>query len=281
MLTWYTNYMKIGIFDSGIGGLIIFRAIAETLPLYDYVYLGDTKRAPYGNLSQEDIYIYTRECVDVLFKEDCVLIIIACNTASSRALQKLQKEYLPNTYPNRRILGVIIPTVEHITIDHQNTIKKIGLLATSSTVESKAFIQEIYKLNRDAMVFQQAAPKLVPLIEDGHLKDIAKVCTEYLKPLIDIKIDTLILGCTHYSLLVKEIREHVGENIILVDEKDIIPKKLAVYLQKHQEIECLLTKHGSRIMLVTKMTKHIQKLATDWFGPNTKLEIKTVPVHNN
>ena len=151
--------MKIGIFDSGLGGLIVAKAIHKLMPEYDYVYLGDTKRVPYGNRSEETIFEFTKEGVDYLFrKENCAIIIIACNTASARALRKLQKEYLPKNFPDRKILGVLIPAAEECV-----KFKKVGILATRGTVNSNTFPKEIRKLNKKIKVFQNSAPMLVPV----------------------------------------------------------------------------------------------------------------------
>ena len=189
--------MKIGIFDSGIGGLITTKAIRKMMPEYDYVYLGDTKRIPYGDKSHETVYKYTKEAVNYLFhKEDCAIVVIACNTASARSLRKIQKEYLLKEFKDRKVLGVLIPAAEEIF-----NYKRIGILATVGTVASNTFPLEIKKVKPKAKIFQNPAPMLVPLIEEGKsIKIIKPFLLEYLKPLINKNIDALILGCTHYPI---------------------------------------------------------------------------------
>ncbi|MCX6757456.1 MAG: glutamate racemase [Candidatus Nomurabacteria bacterium] len=249
--------MKIGIFDSGVGGLLIAKSIRKTLPQYDYVYLGDTKRVPYGNRSHETILEFTREAVKYLFeKENCGLIIIACNTASAQALHELQIEY-----KNKKILGVIIPVAEESI-----NFKKIGILATSATVSSNTFPREIKEVNKNAKVFQNPAPMLVPLAESGENKNALPFIKEYLKPLLAKKIDALILGCTHYPIYKKEIKKILPKNIKIISQDEIIPKKLKNYLQRHTEVENKLSKNGKAKILVTDKTKNIEFLAHKWFG---------------
>ncbi len=276
--------MRIGIFDSGLGGLIILKKIVEKLPQYDYLYLGDTKRVPYGNRSQKTIYELTREAVDYLFKKNCQLIILACNSASSQALRKIQKEYLPRHYPSRRVLGVIRPTVEavaqnkhakaltnrHTRID--NTIKRVGVLATSSTIDSSVFVKEIKKLNPKIKVFQQAAPLLVPLVENDGLKWSEPIIKNYLKPLLNKKVDAIILGCTHYPILKNKIRKLIGRNTEVVSQDEIIPLKLKDYLKRHPETEKRLSKIKGRIFEVTDITDNFKKIAKKWFGRNIQLK---------
>lgn len=252
--------MKIGVFDSGIGGLLILKHIVQKLPNYDYLYIGDTKRAPYGNRSHEEIFTFTKEAVEYLFKNGCELVILACNTASARALRRLQQEYLPFHYPTRKILGVIIPAAETAC-----TLDNLGIIATPATVESKTFLYEIQKLNPRANIYQIAAPKLVPLIENGDMIEARETVTEYLKKLPK-SIDGLILGCTHYSLLEEKVRNILGEKIVLINEQNIIPDKLSEYLKNHTEIEERLTQSRSRIIYVTLLNPHIKKISIDWFG---------------
>ena len=162
----------IGVFDSGFGGLTILKELLNKLPQYNYIYLGDNARAPYGSKSQDVIYNYTKEAVDFLFSQGCELIIIACNTASAKALRKIQQEYLPNKYPDKKVLGVVIPAVEIAaeTINHKN--KKVGVIGTRSTIESKVYEKELNKLAKDIEIFSQSCPLLVPLVEEGMLKRV-------------------------------------------------------------------------------------------------------------
>lgn len=270
--------MKIGFFDSGLGGLFIFKNVVKRLPRYDYLYLGDTKRVPYGNRSQETIYQFTRQAVDYLFSKNCQLVILACNTASAQALRKIQKECLPRHYPTRRVLGVIIPTIE-ATLETKN-IKKVGVLATLSTVNSKTFIREFKKTSPKIKVFQQAAPLLVPLVENNGIKWANPILKEYLGPLLNKKVDTIILGCTHYPALKNKIRKIVGKaelssgkKIKVISQNEIIPEKLADYLKRHPEIEKQIEKSGQRIFAVTDITKDFAKTAKKWFGENICLKV--------
>jgi len=259
---------KIGVFDSGLGGLFVMRALARELPRYDYVYLGDTQRVPYGNRSPQVVYQFLEEAVDFLFKKDCGLIIVACNTASAEALRKIQRHYLPRHYPKRRVLGVIIPTVEE-ALKNPKT-KKIGVLATQGTVNSGAYAREAKKLNPRAKVFQNAAPMLVPLIENSELKQAEPFVHEYLAPLKRKKVEKIILGCTHYPALKKMIEKISGVPVVSQDE--IIPRKLEDYLRRHPEIDSRLSKHSKRELLVTDITPAYVRLSRKWFGSNAKLK---------
>ncbi|MHA1539271.1 MAG: glutamate racemase [Alphaproteobacteria bacterium] len=255
--------MKIGIFDSGIGGLIIAKSLSENLPAYDYIYFGDTLHVPYGGRSQEAIYEFSKNAIAHLFKQGCGLIIIACNTASASALRRLQQEYLPKHYPNRRILGVIIPTAEAvIKEEHQ----RVGLLATSSTIQSGIYSAEISKLNPAIELFEQDTPLLVPLIENNGCKWVKPILAEYLAPLLEKNIQSLILGCTHYPFLKKEIKSQVGKDINLISQDEIIPDKLKDYLARHPEIESNLSKNNDRIFEVTDLTSSYTNAAQTLYG---------------
>lgn len=258
--------MKIGIFDSGLGGLIISKAIKRAMSQYDYIYLGDTKRVPYGNRSHDAVYEFTREGIDYLFhKENCAIVIVACNTASARALRKIQQEYLPKNFPNRKVLGVLIPTAEECA-----KYKKVGILGTAGTVASNTFPREIKKLSKRTIVFQNPAPMLVALAEEGE-KVLAKPFLEkYLKPLITKKPEAIALGCTHYPYFKKEIRKIAGKKIKVLSQDEIIPKKLKDYFARHPEIEQKLSKGKSAKILVTDITRNVSVLTKKWFGENTK-----------
>lgn len=261
--------MKIGVFDSGLGGLVILKGLAAKLPSYDYHYLGDTKRVPYGNRSQETIYEFLKQGVRFLLQNDCALVIVACNTASAAALRKIQQEYLPAEYPDRRVLGVIIPTAE---VAVRLTSGRIGVLATQSTVASGAFEREIAKLSPEARVFQSAAPVLVPLIENGMGDFAQPFISRYLEPLKKSKIDTLILGCTHYPILSGQIKSCSG-TIKMVAQDRILPPKLKDYLARHPELEKRLSKRSRRILSVTDLTETSSRLARKWFGRSAELEL--------
>lgn len=257
---------KIGIFDSGLGGLIVLKAIQKALPEYDYVYLGDTKRVPYGNRSEQTIFKFTEEMVGYLFrKENCALIIIACNTASARALRKIQKEYLIKYFPNRKVIGVLIPAAEECA-----GFERIGILATRGTVDSGTFPKEIKKVNKDALVFQNPAPMLVPLAEAGEKSLAEEFIKKYLKPLVNKKINALVLGCTHYPIFKKEIKKFLSKKTKIISQDEIIPKKLQDYLERHPEISKKLSTENSVKILVTDKTKMVTELTHRWFGKNIK-----------
>lgn len=261
--------MKIGLFDSGLGGLIVTHSLVQNLPEYDYVYLGDTARVPYGNRSQEVIYEFTQNAVEYLFKQDCQLFLIACNTASAEALRKIQQEYLPAHYPDRKVLGVLIPTAEEVVEQTQN--KKVGIIATAGTVGSQTYVTEIQKLNPDIEVFQQASPLLVPLVENNAIKYASPILDDYLAPLLEANIDTLVLGCTHYPLLKDLIRSKVGSARVIAQD-EIIPKKLRDYLDRHPEIDEKLAKSGSRTFLTTDFAPSTAEIAALLFSESITFE---------
>jgi glutamate racemase len=256
--------MQIGIFDSGVGGLIIAKAIMKKLPEYSYVYLGDTKRVPYGNKSPKEVHQFLKEGIEYLLREkNCALVIVACNTASAEALRKIQQEYLPKHFPERRVLGVIIPAAEAV-----RKAKRIGIIATTGTVNSKTYPAEIYKLNPKAEVYQEDAPLLVPAIEHDKKKNIEMLLEKYLAPLLAKNIDTLILGCTHYPILKKEIKKLLPKKVRVISQDEIIPERVKWYLHKHPEIKKSLSKEGCKEILVTKKTPTILSLSKKWFGKN-------------
>lgn len=264
--------MKIGVFDSGLGGLLILRALARNLPEYDYIYLGDTQRVPYGNRSRETVGAFLEEAVDFLFKKDCALVIVACNTASAEALRQIQRNYLPLHYPKRRVLGVIIPTAEAAL--RGGGMKKVGVLATQGTVRSEAYVREIAKIDRRMKVVQQAAPLLVPFIESGELSLVGPVLRAYLAPLMRKKAEAIILGCTHYPVLKAKIKAISGVPVIAQDE--IIPGKLRDYLKRHPEIDARLSKKRTRKLFVTDVTPVLKTLSRRWFGPGYALSKVTL-----
>jgi glutamate racemase len=263
---------SIGVFDSGFGGLTILRGLVRELPEYNYIYLGDTARTPYGSRSQEVIYEFTRQAVTFLFEHDCDLVILACNTASSEALRRIQQEYLPKHHPDKNVLGVIIPAAE--AASEKTRTKKIGVIATEQTVLSQAFVRELHKLDPTINVFQNACPLLVPIIENGeHRGDIADITLQkYLTPLLKKNIDTLILGCTHYGILEKKIKKIVGKNIAIISEATVVGKKLRNYLSHHKERERALRKNHGHTFYTTDLTEKFQRLGSEFFG--TKIHPK-------
>ena len=260
--------MKIGIFDSGLGGLIITHGLIQALPQYDYLYLGDTARVPYGNRSRETVYNFTRQSVDYLIEHGCNLIIIACNTASAKGLRELQQNYIPTRHPGVKVLGVLIPAAEAAA--QATKTKQVGVLATRSTVDSSAFSRELHKIDPGLKIALNAAPLLVPLVENDGLKWAGPILDEYLAPLAGV--DTLILGCTHYPYMKELIREKVGDKVTVISQDEIVPPKLADYLRHHPEIDRTLAKGGQRQFQVTDLTDDSRRLATELFGEPIKLE---------
>lgn len=264
--------MNIGIFDSGFGGLSVLKAIQKQLPEYNYVYLGDSARAPYGNHSHEVIYDYVVQAVEYLFsQESCQLIILACNTASAQALRKLQQEWLPDHYPNRRVLGVIRPVAEKVA-ELENG-KKIGVIGTRATITAGVFTKEIEnQLKEEATILEQACPLLVPLIEEGFAKkpEMKKFLKHYLRPLKQQQVDVLINGCTHYQLVDREISSIMGRRVHVIDSPKIVAESLLDYLRRHPEIESLLDKQGIVRFLTTYKDDRFDRLATAFFGQQVK-----------
>jgi|SRR3989344_1947266 len=263
--------MKIGIFDSGLGGLIIARAIIKRLPIYDYIYLGDTKNLPYGEKRPGEIYQHTKNAVDFLFKQNCQLIVIACNTASAWALRKIQQKYLAKNYPNRRVLGVVIPTLEVADDNHRR--KKIGVIGTTATVKSHIYKKELLKLDKGAKIIEIATPDLVPLIEQNSLQKAQKTLQLYLRPLQKQGIEALILGCTHYPILKKACRQILGKKAAVISQDEIIPKKLGNYLKRHKEIAGKLSKNSKREFWVTSSSKNFDAVAKRLFGKKIKFRL--------
>jgi len=261
---------SIGIFDSGFGGLDILKTITKEFPNYNYIYLGDTARTPYGTRSKEVIYEFTSQAIRALFENDCELVILACNTASSDALKTIQQEYLPKYYPRKKVLGVLIPTAEEAIKKTKNG--KIGVIATEGTIRSNSFKRELIKLNPRIKVFQKACPLLVPIVEAGEQNaDFTEIIlTKYLEPLKKQNIDTLILGCTHYGILNKKIKKVMGGKVLVLSEAKIIPKKLGDYLEKHSDIEKKLGKSRKRVFYSTDLTDRFTSLGSNFFGKPSK-----------
>lgn len=267
---------SIGIFDSGFGGIDILKGIVKKLPQFDYIYLGDTARVPYGSRKGGEIYNFTKQAVDFLFEHGCDLIIIACNTASSVALRKIQQEYLPKKYPGKRVLGVLIPAVEEAIVKTKNN--KVGVMGTEATINSNVFKIELQKINPEIRVFQKACPLLVPMVEAGE-EDSAEtklMLKKYLTPLTAENIDTLILGCTHYGILEKHIKEIIGGGVNIISESRIVPKKLEDYLKRHPEIEKNIGREGEVTFYSTDLTSGFEKLGSKLFGKKIKAKQATL-----
>ena len=243
--------MKIGFFDSGIGGLTILRAVAEALPQYDYVYYGDTKNVPFGDKLESEIFKLTKAGMESLFDHDCILNIIACNTSSAESLRRLQDTYLPETHPDRRILGVIIPAVEEVL---DAGIGELLLLATKRTIDSGKYQRELQKRhNTPPMVRGLAMPELVPLIEAGEIEAAAAKAAAAITTHRNERPGTeaVILGCTHYTLLHLALKDRFPD-LAFVSQDQFIPIKLADYLARHPEIEQRLTTNSSRTITLTE-----------------------------
>ena len=266
--------MKIGFFDSGLGGLMIMKSCMDILPDYDYVYLGDTLHVPYGGRSKEAIYAFSIAAVEELFKRDCQIVIMACNTASAVILRKLQQEWLKENYPDRRVLGVVVPTLEAAS---EKGHKKIGLIATAGTVESDVYRAELNKIDPDMVITSQPCPLLVPLIEYGRREWVGPILGDYLQPLITANVESLILGCTHYPLLKGEILAQLyGTGTELISQDEIIPHKLKDYLERHSDMAEKLSKKSSQQFLVTDLTPTYSATAERIFGTPLHLEKVTV-----
>ena len=258
----------IGVFDSGYGGLTVLKAIASRLPQYDYVYLGDNARAPYGTRSFETVYHYTLQCVKWFFDAGCPLVILACNTASAKALRTIQQRDLPEIAPQSRVLGVIRPTTE--IIGKYTTGGRVGVLATQGTVQSGSYPIEIAKFFPQVKVYQQACPMWVPLVENNeHDKPGADY---FIQESIDALmaqsggIDAVLLACTHYPLLATKIRSRLPQGCRLIAQGEIVADSLADYLQRHPEIEARCSKHGILRFCTTDSTEDFDNHASIFYG---------------
>ena len=261
----------IGIFDSGFGGLSIFKEIEKELPNYDYLYLGDNARAPYGNHSQEIIYEYTKQALDYLFNQGCHLIILACHTASAEALRKIQKEYLPEKHQKKNVLGVVRPLIEEASELTKN--KVIAVMGTKSTILSKTYVKELIEKDKNIKVKQQACPLLVPLIEENWENRIETkmILKKYIKPLKSYNPDIVILGCTHYSFLADKIQKYFGKNTRVLDSGKIVARKLKEYLKKHKDL-VKESKERKRIFLTTDDNIVFAKAALKFLGREVKVK---------
>lgn len=262
----------IGVFDSGYGGLTVLKEIVRQLPQYDYLYLGDNARTPYGTRSFKTIYEYTLESVKYLFDQGCPLIILACNTASARALRSIQQKDLPSLCPENRVLGIIRPTAE--VIGHHTKSKSVAVLGTPGTVKSESYILEIEKQFPDIKVVQQACPMWVPLVENGETDNqgsdffIRKYLTELFTK--DHKVDTLLLACTHYPLLMTGIKKYVDEEIKILSQGRIVAESLENYLFRHPEMETRLSRQGNRTFLTTGSENDFSEKASAFYGKSVR-----------
>lgn len=259
---------KIGVFDSGYGGLTVLRSIVDQLPQYDYLYLGDNARAPYGNRSFETVYQYTLEAVEWLFNQGCELVVLACNTASAKALRQIQQKDLPLRKDNKRVLGVIRPTTENI--GHYTTSQHVGIMGTLGTVKSNSYPIEIEKFFPHVTVTQEACPMWVYLVEHNHLEGegadyfVQQNVDRILEK--DPLIDTLLLACTHYPLLEKTIRKFLPARVQLVAQGRIVADRLADYLMRHEEIREKLSETANQEFATTDESSVFDQQATLFFG---------------
>lgn len=244
----------IGVFDSGYGGLTILSKIREALPQYDYIYLGDNARTPYGSRSFEIVYEFTLQAVNKLFDMGCHLVILACNTASAKALRTIQVNDLPVLDPNRRVLGVIRPTVE--CIGSITNSRHVGVLATAGTIKSESYPMEIHKLFPDITVSGEACPLWVSLVEnnEAHSPGADYFIEKYIDRLLrkDHLIDTVILGCTHYPLLLPKIKHYMPGGIEIVAQGEYVANSLKDYLLRHPEMDAKCTQGGNCTFCTTE-----------------------------
>ncbi|MDQ3682327.1 MAG: glutamate racemase [Bacteroidota bacterium] len=258
----------IGVFDSGFGGLTVLREFVDRLPGYDYLYLGDNARTPYGARSFETVYRYTLECVKWMLQQNCPLIILACNTASAKALRSIQQNDLEKISSKARVLGVIRPTTE--VIGNYTSSNQIGILATTGTVQSESYLIEIEKFFPNVRIVQEACPMWVPLVENGehtgkgadyfierHIKNMLKTNPE---------VDTLLLACTHYPLLKEKIRKYLPTSVKIISQGEIAAKSLQAYLEKYPQMDVRISKNKQRLFYTTDSSKDFNNKASTFYG---------------
>ena len=266
----------IGIFDSGYGGLTIYDEIQKLLPQYDYIYLGDNARTPYGTRSFDVVYEFTRQAVRYLFQQGCQLVILACNTASAKALRTIQQVDIPLLDPNRRVLGIIRPTVE--CIGDATKSRHVGVLATEGTIKSHSYPLEIRKLFPDIEVTGEACPMWVPLVETNeYASDGADYFVKrHVERLLerDPEIDAIILGCTHYPILLDKIRKYTPEDVKLITQGAAVASSLKKYLGNHPDMEALCTKGGTTLFCTTEADGKFGDQASLFL--NQQIDVKTV-----
>ena len=264
----------IGIFDSGYGGLTILHGIRQLLPEYDYLYLGDNARTPYGTRSFEVVYEFTRQAVEKLFEMGCHLVILGCNTASAKALRSIQQNDLPKLDPNRRVLGVIRPTAEVIgSLTHN---RHVGIFATEGTIKSESYNLEIHKLFPDIQVSGVACPFWVPLVEYNEADSpgadyfVKKRIDQLLR--LDPQIDTVILGCTHYPLLLPKIHKYMPRGIRIIAQGEYVASSLQSYFQRHPDMEQRCTKNGQTRYLTTENPERFKEQAQIFLHEDIEVE---------
>ncbi|WP_300356233.1 glutamate racemase [Fluviicola sp.] len=269
----------IGVFDSGYGGLTVLKEMREKLPEYDFLYLGDNARAPYGSRSFDVIYQYTWQAVQALFDRDCSLVILACNTASAKALRNIQRIKLPELHPDKRVLGVIRPSTEEL--DKHTKTKHVGVLATEGTIRSNSYQIELAKFAPDLVVNQHACPMWVPLIENNQFdtpggvyfiqNDLVSILEK------DPKIDTILLACTHYPILLDQLQRLLPEHIEVLAQGKIVAESLADYLIRHPEMDAKCSKGGSVRYLTTESAQAFSEKAS--LLMNDQIEAEHLTLH--
>lgn len=276
MLEMEKQFQPIGVFDSGYGGLTILKDFIQAMPDYDFIYLGDNARAPYGSRSFEVVYEYTLQAVNKLFEMGCHLVVLACNTASAKALRNIQQNDLPAIDPNRRVLGVIRPAVESIGEYTRNG--HVGILGTAGTVLSNSYPIELEKWSDGKVVktTQEACPIWVPLVENNEIESVGTdfFVSKNIQNLLqaDPDIDSIILGCTHYPLLLPTIKKFVPENIRLMEQGKVVTQKLIEYLSRHPEMDIKCSRSGIIKYFTTENTEIFEKSATTFLGKTIKSE---------
>jgi glutamate racemase len=267
----------IGVFDSGFGGLTVLKEIEHELPQYDYVYLGDNARAPYGTRSFETVYAYTLEAVRWLFSQGCQLVILACNTASAKALRTIQQRDLPLIAPERRVLGVIRPVTE--LVGKITRSRHVGVLATAGTVASQSYVIEIAKQFPDVTVVQEACPMWVPLLENSEIDSAGAdyFVKQHIDRILsaDRRIDTIVLGCTHYALFQPKISSYISKDIAIVSQGAIVANSLADYLARHPEIAERCSRQGRRDFYSSETPEFFERLAPLFYGSELCCRHKT------
>lgn len=264
----------IGVFDSGYGGLTILREIRKVMPDKDIIYLGDNARTPYGSRSFDVVYDFTLQCVLKLFSLGCHLVVLACNTASAKALRNIQQHDIPHIDPERRVLGVIRPTVEQVGLLTKS--RHIGLVGTMGTIQSQSYPLELKKLFPDVVVTAQACPMWVPLVENNEFRSPGAdyFVRKYLDQLLakDDKIDTLILGCTHYPLLIGKIRKYIPDNVTIVSQGELVASSLADYLCRHTSMDSLCTDGGKTYYYTTESVDKFNEAASIFLNHDVKAQ---------
>lgn len=280
----------IGVLDSGLGGLVILRTLTEVLPEYAFAYLGDNARAPYGPRTEEEIFQFTRDGIRFLFKQGCLLVILGCNTMSAGALRRLQREWLPMAYPDRRVLGIIVPTVEVVTgVSWMDDVaarletdrRTVAVFATQATVDAEAYAREIRKRSPSTRVIQIPCPRLAPLIESGAPEEeldaaVAECATQLKAALHGLGLpprpDTVVLGCTHYGLIGHLFKKHVSSEAVILDQGHIVADRLISYLKRHPELDAGPQTEGTTTFYTTGDPVTVSAVASRFYGETIQFE---------